>query len=92
MSRLRPKGTVKPPRLTADCRAKALEAGLWQRGDGEFEPLRTMHRDHLVNALLRALLDGDPKSITEPLAKEIRRRRLKAYAFRVCSEREGKKR
>jgi hypothetical protein len=64
---------------------------MWQRADGEFEPLAKMHKDHLVNALLKALLDGDPDGITRPLATEIKRRRLKAYAFRVCKEREGKR-
>ena len=78
---------AKCARLTAACRAKALEAGIWQRHDGRFEKLRKMNNDHLVNALLRALLEGEPETITRPLAAEIKRRRLVRYAQRICAER-----
>ena len=74
-------------RLTAACRATALEAGQWQRHDGTFVALRKMPDPHLVNALLRALADREPVTITRPLAAEVARRNLRDYALAVAAER-----
>lgn len=63
-------------RLTAACRAKALEAGIYAARDGRRIAVARMHDAHLINALLRALVDGEPEVITRPLAREICRRGL----------------
>lgn len=42
---------------------------------------------HLVNALLKSLACGDPKGITEPLAREVNRRGLEAVAFAEAEKR-----
>ena len=75
-------------RLTVACRAKALEAGQWQQHDGTFLPLRRMPDPHLVNALLRALAEREPVTITRPLAAEVRRRGLDNYALAQAAARE----
>ena len=74
-------------RLSTHTRAKALEAGLWQTSKGTLISIYKMPDGHLVNALLKALAAGDPRSITRPLAAEITRRRLQDYAMRVAEER-----
>ncbi len=68
-------------RLTLACRIKALEAGQWQCSDGRFIRLDEMADDHLVNALLKALTDGDPPALTRLLTAEVVRRNLGAYAM-----------
>lgn len=67
-------------RLTTACRAKALEAGLWQTADGSMTPVATMRGTHLINALLKSLAAGDPTTITQPLAREVKRRGLEPAA------------
>lgn len=67
-------------RLTTACRAKALEAGLWQSADGTMIQVWKMRAPHLINALLKSLASGDPTTITQPLAREVQRRGLEAAA------------
>ena len=74
-------------RLTAQSRARALEAGLWQRENGDWVPLKAMADGHLVNALLQALARSERPTLVRPLAAEVRRRRLESYAMAVAEER-----
>ena len=74
-------------RLTLSCRIKALEAGTWQRRDGTFVRVREMPDGYLINALLRTLLDREPRGITQPLAWEVKRRGLQQYAEREVERR-----
>ena len=76
-------------RLTIGCRAKALEAGLWQRADGRTVRLAEMHPAHLVNAYLGALAAGEPEGITRPLAEAVVTRGL-AEAARAEAERRSR--
>lgn len=77
-------------RLTSDCRAKALEAGIYAARDGRRIRLRRMADAHLVNAYLRALSDGEPRGVTEPLAREVVRRGLREAAEREVERRCGR--
>jgi hypothetical protein len=79
--------TTRPERLDAATRAKALEAGWWQKHDGEFVHLRRMPDPHLVNAWLQALEAGEALAITSRLAAEVVRRKLETYAADVAMER-----
>lgn len=87
---------VKAARLDLPTRAKALEAGWWQKHDGTFIALRRMEGAHLVNALLQELEQsaGRPYvaaqvAIERSLATEIKRRGLQSYAESVASDRIG---
>jgi len=84
----RPVQIAPTARLTAPCRLQALVAGHYQTHDGSFIRLRKMLDAHLVNALLRALADKEPKTFTKILTAEVVRRGLTDYALRVCAERD----
>lgn len=76
-------------RLDARTRAKALEAGVYAARDGRQIRLRQMADAHLVNAYLRALADGEPRAIVEPLGREVLRRNLREAAEREVERRVG---
>jgi len=75
------------PRLTLASRVKALEAGAWQRSDGRFVEVRSMHAAYLINAYLGALGKGEPVGITQPLGAEILRRDLAEAAYAEATRR-----
>jgi len=77
-------------KLTADCRAKALEAGEWQTSTGHFIELRKMPDSHLCNAMLQAISNADDPRIIELLAVEIERRDISELATAMAMERERK--
>lgn len=74
-------------RLSQPSRRKALEAGLWQKSNGEVIALCRMNDAHLINALLKSLAEGDPPASVAPLTKEVVRRNLYEAAMRVAEER-----
>ena len=74
-------------KLDARTRTKALEAGQWQTSDGTFVSLYKMDGSHLVNAYLKALVTDEPKAIAEMLGREVLRRGLVDYAYRVAQGR-----
>lgn len=78
------------PSYDAQTRASMLQAGLYQRASGEVLPLRSMVPEHLVYALLKALREQEPTSITRPLASEIKRRRLVRAAYAEARRRQEK--
>lgn len=49
--------------------------------------LAEMNDDHLVNALLKALINEQPATITTPLASEVHRRGLDDYALKQAQRR-----
>ena len=73
--------------LSAATRRKAIEAGTWVRANGELVRIRTMGKEHLVNALLQVLAASEPRAVWEPLAREVDRRKLRAYAMDVARRR-----
>lgn len=75
-------------RLTTTSRAAALACGWWQGHDGHFVHVQAMADAHLLNALLRALADGDPPTITHVLAEEVIRRGLESVALALAAARE----
>ena len=75
-------------KLDVVTRAKALEAGQWQKADGSFVALADMVDEHLLNALLKALADQEPDGITHPLAAEVIRRGLEQKAMDWADARE----
>lgn len=74
-------------RLTTPCRAKALEAGLWQTSSGVMIRVEEMPAPHLINALLKALAAAEPRSIIDPLTRELVRRGLEDAALQEASRR-----
>jgi hypothetical protein len=74
-------------RLTAACRAQALKAGLWQSANGAMIPIERMPAPHLINALLKALAAAEPRSIIDPLTRELVRRGLEDAAMTAASRR-----
>jgi hypothetical protein len=74
-------------KLTLRCRARALEAGVWQRSDGTFIDVRDMPDGHLLNAYLLALQQGEPPCITSPLGAEVVARHLETTALAMAAER-----
>ena len=77
-------------RLTKTSRAAALACGWWQGHDGDFVRVEAMADAHLLNAFVRAHLDGDPPTITHVLAAEVIRRGLDSEALALAAERERK--
>lgn len=67
--------------------ANALALGGYITGRGVHVRLRTMNDDHLVNALVKALAEERPESITTPLAAEVDRRGLRGRAIETVEKR-----
>jgi hypothetical protein len=68
-------------RFDAKTRAKALEAGWWQRHDNSLIKVTEMPDGYLLNSLLKSLEDDAPCVITHPLAAEVIRRGLERTAM-----------
>lgn len=66
-----------------------LAAGSYPTSKGYVIRLGDMNDHHLVNALVRAVADGEPEGVVHPLAAEVDRRGLRGRAIERAAELEG---